>query len=129
VPFLDHRVVNKVINLPLGFRVGKRTDKWALKEIAARYLPTKLVSRKKVGFPLPLHDYLAPLARIELFDKGFCTEVLGLNTRGIQDVIDTWDKQIQGFFNLVSLEVWGRLFLMHEPLEQITESLSRFEHK
>jgi asparagine synthase (glutamine-hydrolysing) len=127
VPFLDHRLVKKVINLPLRYRIGKRVDKWMLKEIAARHLPENIVKRKKVGFPLPLHDYLAPIAQGDLFQKGFCYEIIGLHPRGIQEVIASWRTNIQAFFNLVSLELWGRLFIMQEPLEQVSELLVKIE--
>ena len=127
VPFLDHRLVKKVINLPLQYRIGKRVDKWMLKEIAARHLPENIVKRKKMGFPLPLHDYLAPFAQGDLFQKGFCNEIIGLHPRGIQEVIASWRTNIQAFFNLVSLELWGRLFIMQEPLEQVSELLEKIE--
>jgi asparagine synthase (glutamine-hydrolysing) len=127
VPFLDHRLVKKVVNLPLRYRIGKRVDKWMLKEIAARHLPENIVKRKKVGFPLPLHDYLAPIAQGDLFQKGFCHEIIGLHPRGIQEVIASWRTNIQAFFNLVSLELWGRLFIMQEPLEQVSELLVKIE--
>jgi asparagine synthase (glutamine-hydrolysing) len=129
VPFLDHRVVNKVINLPLAYRVSRRTDKWALKQVASRYLPSHLVHRKKAGFPLPLRDYLAPLAQADLFDKGFCCDVLGLDPSGIQSTVAAWDEHIQVFFNLLSLEIWGRLFILKEPLEQVNDLIARLERQ
>ena len=74
VPFLDHRLVKKAVNLPLSYRLHGSIDKWILKEIAAHYLPKDLVHRNKVGFPLPLQDYLAPLAREELL-RGFLSGI------------------------------------------------------
>jgi hypothetical protein len=62
-PFLDHQLVKTILNLPLSYRLRGRTDKWMLKEIAARHVPRSVVYRRKVGFPLPVKDYLAPLAR------------------------------------------------------------------
>jgi asparagine synthase (glutamine-hydrolysing) len=121
VPFLDHRLVNTVINLPLSYRLRGSTDKWLLKEIASRHLPREIVYRKKLGFPLPLKDYLAPLAREELFRDGFCLEFLGLHRRGLMDAISNWTENIDGFFNLLALEVWGRLFFLNEPLADVTD--------
>jgi asparagine synthase (glutamine-hydrolysing) len=129
VPFLDHRLVNKVINLPLAYRISRRSDKWTLRQIASRYLPPNIINRKKTGFPLPLQDYLAPLAQIDLFNKGFCYEVLGLHPTGVQEVVASWNKNIQAFFNLLSLEIWGRLFILKEPLEHVGESVSKVEHE
>jgi asparagine synthase (glutamine-hydrolysing) len=129
VPFLDHRLVNKIINLPLDCRIDKRSDKWLLKQIASRYLSNDIVHRKKAGFPLPLQDYLRPLSQADLFHKGFCCEVLGLRPYGIQRVVTSWNKNIQAFFNLVSLEIWGRLFFLRESPEQISELITRLEYQ
>ena len=65
------------VNLPLDYRLRGGTDKWVLKEVAARYLPREVVYRRKVGFPLPVKDYLAPLAQPDLFVDGFCVNALG----------------------------------------------------
>jgi asparagine synthase (glutamine-hydrolysing) len=124
VPFLDHRLVHTVINLPLSYRLRGFTDKWLLKEVAARYLPHDIVYRKKMGFPLPLKDYLAPLAREELFHDGFCVEFLGLHQRGLTETITNWTENVDGFFNLLSLEIWGRLFFFNESVAELTDRIN-----
>ena len=124
-PFLDHRLVNTVLNLPLSFRLRARTDKWMLKEIASHHLPYNIVYRKKVGFPLPLGDYLAPLAHEDLFRGGFCLEFIGLHQRGVSEVIANWRQNVQGFFNLLALEIWGRLFFLRQSVEEVTEHILR----
>ena len=124
-PFLDHHLVRALVNLPLSYRLRGRTDKWMLKEIASSYVPRAVVYRPKVGFPLPVKDYLAPLARKEFFDKGFCREVLGMHERGFLEVIDNWQHNVHGFFNLLALEIWGRLFFLHQSVETLTEQLDR----
>jgi asparagine synthase (glutamine-hydrolysing) len=129
LPFLDHRIASLAVSLPLAYRVGRRADKWVLKQIAAHQFPAGFVRRRKVGFPLPLHDYLAPLARRELFDKGFCYQVLGLRPRGVHAVVDAWRESIHGFFNLLSLEIWGRLFVLREPLDVVNDMIARLEHQ
>ncbi len=124
VPFLDHRLVEKAIQLPLSYRLGRRSDKWVLQQIAAKYLPGSIAQRKKVGFPLPLRDYLAPLAQTDLFDDGFCRRILGLRKTGSQELVGLWDRNIFALFNLLTLEIWGRLFFLNEPLEHVTELVS-----
>jgi asparagine synthase (glutamine-hydrolysing) len=128
-PFLDHRLVEAVFNLPLSYRLRGSTDKWVLKEIAAHYLPRDIVYRKKVGFPLPLADYLAPLAREELFRGGFCLEFIGMHRRGVTEAISKWRENVHGFFNLLALEIWGRLFFLNQPVEELTERLTRLSGK
>jgi asparagine synthase (glutamine-hydrolysing) len=120
VPFLDHRLVKKAVNLPLSYRLRGSIDKWIVKEIAARHLPHELVYRKKIGFPLPLQDYLAPLAREELFHDGFCLEFLQLQRKGLSETIATWRHDAEGFFSLLTLEIWGRLIFLRQSLEDVT---------
>ncbi|MEZ5290887.1 MAG: asparagine synthase (glutamine-hydrolyzing) [Vicinamibacterales bacterium] len=119
-PFLDRAVVREAVNLPLGLRLHGRTDKWLLKQVAERYVPRDVVHRQKVGFPLPVADYLAPLARPELFDDGFCVGVLGLDPRGVRDAVTGWSRQVHGFFNLLALEIWGRQFFMGQSVDDVT---------
>jgi asparagine synthase (glutamine-hydrolysing) len=125
VPFLDHRLVNKAVNLPLSYRLHGSIDKWILKEIAARHLPRDLVYRKKVGFPLPLQDYLAPLAREEFFYGGFCLDFLELRPKGLSETLCNWRHDVDGFFTLVTLEIWGRLFFLRQSVDEVTEHVMR----
>ena len=125
VPFLDHRLVKQAVNLPLSYRLNGSMDKWILKEIAAHYLPKDLVHRNKVGFPLPLQDYLAPLAREEFFRRGFCLEFLQIHPRGLSETISKWTHDVEGFFTLLTLEIWGRLFFLHQSVEEVTEQVMR----
>jgi asparagine synthase (glutamine-hydrolysing) len=122
-PFLDHRLVHAAINLPLDYRVGRRADKWVLKQIATRHLPGGLIWRRKMGFPLPLADYLEPLARPALFTDGFCVAELGLGRRGLERCLAGWREQVYGFFGLLGLELWGRMQLMGETPAALAERL------
>jgi asparagine synthase (glutamine-hydrolysing) len=124
-PFLDHQLVRMALNLPLEYRLRGRTDKWILKAIAARYLPHAVVHRQKVGFPLPVKEYLAPLANQDFFVDGFCLDVLGMHKRGFLEAIATWDRGVHGFFNLLALEIWGRLFVLGESIDQVNDRIQR----
>lgn len=122
-PFLDHRLVHTVINLPMEYRLRGRTDKWGLKTVAARHLPREIVYRKKVGFPLPLADYLAPLANVRFFEQGFCVDYLGMHRLGIIQPIVRWRENVNGFFNLLSLEIWGRLYFLGQSIDEVNRDL------
>jgi asparagine synthase (glutamine-hydrolysing) len=125
VPFLDHRLVKKAVNLPLRYRLRGSIDKWIVKEIAARHLPRELVYRKKIGFALPLQDYLAPLAREEFFRDGFCLEFLQLHPKGLSETISKWTHDVDGFFTLLTLEIWGRLYFMRQSVDEVTGQVLR----
>jgi asparagine synthase (glutamine-hydrolysing) len=125
VPFLDHRLVRTAINLPLSYRLRGSMDKWIVKEIAARHLPREIVYRKKMGFPLPLADYLAPLANEDFFRDGFCLQQLGMHPKGLMQAISTWRDDVESFFTLLTLEIWGKLFFFRQPLPEVTERVVR----
>jgi asparagine synthase (glutamine-hydrolysing) len=129
VPFLDHRLVHRAINMPLDYKVGKHADKWVLKQVARRYIPDFLVDRKKAGFPLPFDAYLEPLADLRLFDDGFCQHTLGLSRRALQRSVDGWRAHVFGFFGLLTLELWGRIHLLGEPIASLDEKIAMLEHE
>ncbi len=129
VPFLDHRVVELGTQLPLAYRVRRRADKWILKQVAKRHLPRSLVERKKMGFPLPLAEYLAPLAHPKFFAQGFWLEIAQLRQRGLEESIATWSEKPFAFLALVSGEIWGRLTFMGETVDEIRGRIEELEHE
>ena len=125
VPFLDHRLVHKAINLPLKYKVGSRADKWVVKQVATRYMPESLVYRRKAGFPLPVDEYVAPIAKKEFFSGGFCENFLELGRQGIERTMSSWNRQAHGLFGLVALEMWGRIYFMRQSVDEVTQLVAR----
>jgi asparagine synthase (glutamine-hydrolysing) len=57
-PLLDHEVIEFCAVLPVGLKVRGRTGKYLLKHLAERYFPREFVLRRKMGFGVPLADWL-----------------------------------------------------------------------
>jgi len=53
-PFLDLDVITFALNLPARFKINLSGAKVILKDIAKRYVPHEIISRKKKGFFVPL---------------------------------------------------------------------------
>jgi len=58
VPLLDHRVVEFSWRLPRTAKVRHNTSKWLLRQILYRRVPPALVERPKMGFDIPLGEWL-----------------------------------------------------------------------
>lgn len=56
-PLLDHRLAEIAGTLPVSLKVTASRTKVALREIASRYLPAEITSRRKKGFSIPLDDW------------------------------------------------------------------------
>ncbi len=58
VPILDHRVVEFAWRVPSSMKVRDGQTKWLLRRVLDRFVPRQLVERPKVGFGVPLADWL-----------------------------------------------------------------------
>lgn len=56
-PFIDHRVVEFVAQLPSSYKYGE-IQKMILKKIVHKYVPEILLHRPKIGFSPPVFDWL-----------------------------------------------------------------------
>ena len=58
VPFLDREMLELALSIPQRYRSGKEQTKIALRGAALKQLPDSVAKRKKLGFPVPLNDWL-----------------------------------------------------------------------
>lgn len=58
VPLLDHRVVELAWCLPHSAKIRGKTTKWLLRQVLHRHVPKELVERPKMGFGIPLGEWL-----------------------------------------------------------------------
>lgn len=58
IPLLDHRIVELSWSLPLQYKLVNGQTKWPLRQLLYKYVPQKLVDRPKMGFGIPIGDWL-----------------------------------------------------------------------
>ena len=57
-PFLDHRIIEFVSQLPSELKYNKGVKKDLLKKITHKYVPKELLNQPKTGFAIPVYDWL-----------------------------------------------------------------------
>jgi asparagine synthase (glutamine-hydrolysing) len=126
VPFLDHPLVEFAASLPARLKLRGLTTKVVLREAMKEWLPPEILSRKKMGFPVPVGAWLRgpfrPLldefvlgpraAARGLFEPAAVRAIVDSHTRGEQ-------RHDERLWSLINLEIWQRIFLDGEPVESV----------
>ncbi|RJP62048.1 MAG: asparagine synthase (glutamine-hydrolyzing) [Candidatus Auribacter fodinae] len=117
-PFIENDIVDFTLNLPLEFKVDFRAGKKVLKLVAERYLPKEIIYRRKQGFPTPVESYIS--FNEAFFKDGFLEQHLSLPASifGKTGV----DKRLM--YRLTTAEVWGRIFVLKQNLDEIKNHIS-----
>lgn len=57
-PLLDYGLVEFAMSIPTAMKIGSGTGKHLLRELLYRHVPRELVDRPKMGFSMPIADWL-----------------------------------------------------------------------
>ncbi len=107
-PLLDARVVEFAWSLPRSMKINDGKGKWILRQVLSRYVPPALTERPKMGFSVPIGEWLRgelrPWAE-DLLDEA------GLREEGFLDadrVRRQWSEHLAGKSDY-SLSLWAVL--------------------
>jgi asparagine synthase (glutamine-hydrolysing) len=113
VPLIDHRVVEFAWRLPREAKVRGGTTKWLLRQVLYRHVPAQLVERPKMGFGIPLGEWLRGPLRDwaeSLLDESRLRDA-GLVDAGV--VRHYWNEHLAGsrnwqylLWDVLMLEAW-----------------------
>jgi asparagine synthase (glutamine-hydrolysing) len=113
VPLLDHRVVEFTWQLPRSAKLRGTISKWLLRQVLDRYVPKELIDRPKMGFGIPLGEWLrGPL-------RDWAETYLGERRLREANLLDTtqvrqcWQEHLDGqrnwqylMWDVLMLETW-----------------------
>jgi asparagine synthase (glutamine-hydrolysing) len=120
-PFMDHRLAEFCAAIPARYKVKGRTLRYVQMELARRYLPEQILTRKKQGFSSALTYLLADefrlLYRLLLHDSHLAQAgivrndtVEGLLNEHLEGRADHGQRMWQ----LCNAEIWYRMYIAGE---------------
>jgi asparagine synthase (glutamine-hydrolysing) len=118
VPFLDHKLVEFAAALPPRLKLRGFTTKWILRESVRSILPAEILSRPKMGFPVPFGLWMrgrwSGVARDVLLDSrsrhrgivdpAAVERLIAAHAAGTTDSSDA-------LWALMNLELWYRTYI------------------
>ena len=132
VPFLDHELVQFAARLPDRMKVRGLTTKHVLRQCMDGILPGEILSRKKMGFPVPVGAWLRGPYRFvldelvlghratarRLFDESALRRLVTSHVSGEAN-------HSERLWSLINLELWQRLHLDGEAIDDLRTTVAR----
>ena len=129
VPFLDHKLVEFTCSLPERLKLRGGTTKYILREAMKGVLPEAILSRSKMGFPVPVGAWFRGAYRSVIdefvlsdramsrarFDPDFVRDLVQRHQSGAEN----HDERL---WALVNFEIWQRQFFDGEAQAQVLSS-------
>ena len=99
IPFLDPSVIKFSASLPIEFKIREGVTKWVVREVLYKHVPKELIERPKMGFGVPLSEWLrgplrdwaeSLLEEKRLYEEGFFN---------VEFVRKKWSEHLSGKYN------------------------------
>jgi asparagine synthase (glutamine-hydrolysing) len=117
-PFLDHKVMEFAARLPGRYKLHGTTLKYLLKKVARKLLPAENLDRRKMGFGIPVGNWMRGELRPLLDDVLLSPRALArgyFRPEAVQQLVKENAKgphdQSPQLWALLWLELWHREFL------------------
>lgn len=134
-PFLDEEILRFACSLPLKYKIRRTldvsdirhpfmTDKYIIRRLASKTLPSVLAKRKKQAFPIHGHHDI----RIdkEYFIGGFWQEFMRLSDSQVRYMCDTTQSFLLA--KIASVDIWGRLFCWRQSKDDVQSRVIAYCH-
>lgn len=97
-PLLDHKLIEYCATLEPGLKSKNGVTKYLLKKLAERYFPKEFVYRKKMGFGIPLAEWLRGPLREMVVDTLTSSQLMQpLNKEMIEKILNDFMKGEDGY--------------------------------
>ena len=120
VPFLDHKLVEFTARMPREMKLRGGTTKWILREAMRGILPSEILDRPKMGFPVPIGgwfrgEYKHIVDEYVLGNRAMQREIFnGDFVRKLVAEHNAGENHDERLWSLVNFEIWQRRFIDSE---------------
>ena len=124
VPFLDHKLVEFTAGLPERLKLRGITTKYILRESMKGILPEPILTRRKMGFPVPLSAWFrGPYQKlVDEYVLGERARARGIfNHTYLRQLVDEHQRGVnhsERLWMLVNFEMWQRQFFDREEIQE-----------
>jgi len=117
-PFLDHQVIEFAASLPQNLKLRRLTGKYLLKKILRKLLPSENLTRRKMGFGVPIGHWFRGKMQPFLREVILSEKALGRGLFRPEAVKQFVDLHVRGerdyshqLWTLLMLELWFNRFI------------------
>lgn len=125
VPLLDRKVMEVAEKVPAKYLLNQHNTKWAFRKAANRHLPDEWADREKLGFPVPIKDWLREekyynIVR-DLFSQDFVNEffdqekILKMLDDNYNEVIDERRK----IWTIFTFLTWYKVYFIDNEMPTV----------
>jgi asparagine synthase (glutamine-hydrolysing) len=127
VPFLDHKLVEFAAALPDRLKLRGFKTKWILREAVREIVPPRILSRRKMGFPVPFDVWMRGawngVARDVLLDSRSRQRGI-IDPAAVGRLIDAHrsgkSNGSDAIWTLLNLELWYRTFIDGDGVQTLS---------
>ena len=95
VPYLDYDVFELARKLPENAKTRKHQTKYLFRQVAAKKLPSQIVNRKKLGFPVPIRVWIKEEPWRSEIEKAFTSETARYFFH-VKNLLELLEKHVKG---------------------------------
>ena len=122
VPFLDHKLVEFTAKMPDTMKLRGGTTKYVLRESMKGVLPEKILTRRKMGFPVPIGSWFrgrfkSVIQEYVLSERALSRGIFAPEfVRNLVSLHQAGEDHSERLWSLVNFEMWLRRFFDAEEL-------------
>jgi len=131
VPFLDHKLVEFTCSLPERLKLRGGTTKYILRESMKGVLPEAILSRSKMGFPVPIAAWFRGAYRSVIDEYVLSERAMSrglFNSDFVRDLVNRHQSGAENhderLWALVNFEIWQRQFFDGEAPHDVSPLLA-----